>query len=200
MQLLSPEQQTTITNYALAFVDVQTNINVVSDLRLAPSVINTTTTPNMLEWLQQYPDKPLVPSYFGAIGTSTPLSITEQYWLDLDPTQTNRLLFFNKAIEPDPYGLWLTLEMSTINGSGVTNKVTHLLGDAMITIWAKESISAASWGVFDQYWISERSFDDNYLSRMRIHAYTNTDAWFKWRLDNNDQRLSTSELINVPAP
>jgi hypothetical protein len=200
VQLLSPAQQTSITNYSLALVDVQTNINILSDLRLAPSVIGSVTTPGMIEWLQQYPDRALAPSYFGAVGTNSPLSMTEKYWLDMDPTQTNRLLFSNKAIEPDTFGLWLTLEMATINQAGQTNRLTRLLGDSMVSIWIKESFTAQPYRVFGQYWISDRSFDSNYWARTRINAYTNTSAWFKWRLDINDQRLATNELINVPAP
>jgi hypothetical protein len=126
--------------------------------------------------------------------------MTEKYWLDMDPTQTNRLLFSNHAIEPDTYGLWLTLEMATINQAGQTNRLTRLLGDAMVSIWIKESFSSQPYRVFGQYWVSDRSFDSNYWARTRINAYTNTSAWFKWRLDINDQRLATNELINVPAP
>jgi hypothetical protein len=200
VQLLSPAQQTTITNYVMGLNNIQTNINLLSDLRLAPSVIDSMTTPGMIDWLQQFADRALAPSYYGATGTNTPLSMTEKYWLDIDPTQTNRFLFFNKAIEPDPYGLWLTLEMATINQAGITNRITHLLGDSMVSVWAKNSFSADPWRVFGQYWISNQSFDSNYLSRTWLNAYTNASAWFKWSLDANDQRLSTNELINIPAP
>jgi hypothetical protein len=200
VQILSPAQQMTITNFALALVNVQTNINLVSDLKLAPSVIGSVTTPGMIEWLQQYPDRGLSPSYFGATGTNSPLSMTEKYWLDMDPTQTNRLLFSNRAIEPDTYGLWLTLEMATINQAGQTNRLTRLLGDAMVSIWIKESFTAQPYRPFGQYYVTDRSFDSNYWARTRINAYTNASAWFKWRLEANDQRLSTNELINVPAP
>jgi hypothetical protein len=80
----------------------------------------------------------------------------------------------------------------------VTNKVDHLLGDAMVTVWAKASGSAEPWRPYGQYSLSVNSFDDNYLSRTRINAYTNSASWFKWHLDANDLRLSTSELINTP--
>lgn len=198
VQLLSPAQQTVITNYAIALNNIQTNINLASDLRLAPHVINEVTTPDMIDWLQQYGDRPLAPTYYGPT-TNYPLRLVEEYWLNLDPTETNRFIFANKNIEPDPNGLWLTLEMATIDNTGQTNKVTFLRGDAMVAIWVKEVGSPYPWRPFGQYWISPLSFDDNYLSRTRINAYTNTSAWFKWTLDSNDQRLSTNELINIPA-
>jgi hypothetical protein len=200
VQLLSPVQQTTITNFALALVNIQTNVNLLADLRLAPNVIDLVTTPGMIEWLQQYPDRALAPSYLNATGTNLPLSLLEKYWLDMDPTQTNRLLFTNRAIEPDTYGLWLTLEMATINQAGQTNRLTRLLGDAMVSIWIKESFTTQPYRPFGQYYLTDRSFDSNYWARTRINAYTNASAWFKWRLDANDQRLSTNELINIPAP
>jgi hypothetical protein len=197
VQLLSPAQQTVITNYSITLDNLQTNVNLVSDLRLAPHVINEVTTEDMITWLQQYNDRPLAPTYYGS-GTNSPLSLLEKYWLDVDPTETNRFIFANKNIEPDPYGLWLTLEMATINSAGQTNKVTSLRGDARVAIWAKEAGSPYPWKPFGQYWISPLSFDDNYLSRTRINAYTNTSAWFKWTLDHEDQRLTTHELINTP--
>jgi hypothetical protein len=90
--------------------------------------------------------------------------------------------------------------MATINGYGVTNKVTHLLGDAMVSIWANEGGSVEPWGPISQYFINDRSFDNAYLSRTRINRTMNGSAWFKWLLHVNDQRLSTNELINVHAP
>jgi hypothetical protein len=200
VEQLLPAQQTTITNYALALVDIQTNINILSDIRLAPSVINSVTTPDMLAWLQQFNDRDLAPSYLNATGTNAPLSFTEKYWLDMDPTQTNRLLFSNHAIEPETYGLWLTLEMATINQAGQTNRLTRLRGDSMVSIWIKESFTTQPYRPFGQYYVTDRSFDSNYWARTWINAYTNASAWFKWRLDINDQRLSTNELINTPAP
>lgn len=195
VQLLSPGQRQTITNYTVALNNVQTNITLVSDIRLAPHVIDFVTTPEMIAWLQQFGDKPLAPSYY---GTAT-LSILDEYWLDIDPTQTNRLIFRNKTPAPDPSGLWLTLEMATINGYGVTNRLTHLLGDAMVSIWAKDNL-AEPFRPYGQYWISEQSFDSNYWARTRLNAYTNISASFEWRLNVNDQRLATNELINITGP
>ena len=199
VQMLLPAEQQTITNYTVVLNNIQTNINLLSDLRLAPSVIGSVTTPEMLAWLQQFGDKALATSYYGTSTTNYPIPFLNQYWLDMDPTQTNRLIFKNRSIVPDAHGLWLTVEMAKIDGLGTTNRVTHLLGDAMVTVWAKESGSVDPWQPFGQYWLSGRSFDPtNYLSRTRINAYTNSSAWFKWRLGENDQRLSTSELINTP--
>jgi hypothetical protein len=200
VQILSLADQQTITNYTLVLNNIQTNINLLSDIRLAPSVIGSVTTPEMLAWLRQFGDNPLATSYYGTSTTNYPIPFLNQYWLDMDPTQTNRLIFKNRVIVPDAHGLWLTVEMAKIDGLGVTNRVTHLLGDAMVAVWSKESGSVEPWKPFGQYWISDRSFDaTNYLSRTRINAYTNNSAWFKWRLGENDQRLSTSELINIPA-
>jgi len=153
----------------------------------------------MLAWLTNFVDGALAPSYYiDATGTNTVLSFTETYWLDLDPTQTNRLLFSNRAIELSTNGLWLTLEMATIDQTGNTNKVTHLLGDAMVSIWGKDRTTTDPFRPFGQYWISNQSFDSNFWSRTWINGYTNAAAWFKWSLNENDQRLSTNELINIP--
>jgi hypothetical protein len=194
-QLLSPAQQQTITNYMVPINNVQTNINIIADLSLAPSVIDSVTTPDMLEWLQSKPDKPLAPSYDGFTTNQIPL--LNQYWLDMDPTQTNRLIFRSWNIATDANGLWLTLAMAKIDGSGVTNKITHLLGDARIMVWAQEA--SEPWRPFGQYWISTRSFDDSYLSHTRINSYTNA-ASFKWSLNENNLWFSSSELTNSIVP
>jgi hypothetical protein len=143
----------------------------------------------------------LAPSYFLTTPTNTVLSFTEEYWLNMDPTQTNNLIFRNTKIDPsDPNGLWLTLEMATIDGLGQTNKLEILRGDSAISIWALENMWPA-WRPFGQYWLSSRSFDDNYKSRTFINSYTNTTGvYFTWKLDVNDRRLTTTELINVPEP
>jgi hypothetical protein len=199
VQILPPGQQTVITNYTFTLTNVQTNTTLVADLRLAPHVINDVTTQDMINWLQQYIDRPLAPTYLG-IGTNSLLGLLEEYWLNLDPTQTNRLIFAQKAVEPGTNSLWLTLEMATVNGLGVTNRITFLRGDAMVAVWAKDFIGSLDpWRPFGQYWISPRSFDSNYLARTRINSFTNTTAWFKWTLDHNDLRLATNELINIPA-
>jgi hypothetical protein len=120
--------------------------------------------------------------------------------LNLDPTQSNRLIFAQKSVAPGTNGLWLTLEMATVNSSGVSNRITFLRGDAMVSPWVKDVVgSILPWRPLNQYWISNRSFDSNYLARTWINAYTNSTAWFKWTLDHNDQRLATNELVNVPA-
>ena len=197
VQMLSPLQQTTATNFTAVLDNIQTNINLVSDLKLAPSVIGSVTTPGMIDWLQQFNDRALSPSYLGATGTNAPLSMAEKYWLDMDPTKTNRLLF-SSATNPvaAPFGLWLTLQMAIITEAGNTNRITHLLGDSAIMVWAKNSFSPDPFSPYGQYWISENSFNSNFLSRTWLNAYTNSSAWFKWSLNAKDKRLSTHELIN----
>ncbi len=192
IELLSTAQQKTNTNYTVPLNNVQTNITIIADLRLAPSVIDSVTTPGMLAWLTNYVDRALAPSYDGSTTNQIPL--LNQYWLDMDPTQTNRLIFRSPvAPKLDGTGLWLTLEMAKIDGSGVTNKITHLLGDARITVWAQEA--SEPWRTFGQYWLSTRSFDDNYLSHTRINSYTNY-ASFKWSLNENNLWFSSTELTN----
>ena len=196
VQILSLAEQTAITNYVIGLNNIQKDITLVSSLKLAPNVINLITTPDMLAWLTNFVDRALAPSYFG----ETPLSFTEQYWLNMDPTQTNNLIFRSQGSPVlGDFGLWLTLQMATIDGSGVTNKVTLLRGDSAISVWANDTEPPA-WRPFGQYWISTRSFDDNFLSRTWINAYTNDAAMFMWRLDWNDRRLSTRELTNSPLP
>jgi hypothetical protein len=199
VQILPPAQQTVITNYTVTLADVQTNISLVADLRLAPSVINDVTTQDMIDWLQQFNDRPLAPTYLYP-GTNTQLRLLDEYWLDLNPTETNYLIFAQKAVEPAVNGLWLTLEMATVNGLGQTNRLTRLRGDAMISPWAKDAGSNLPWRPLAQYYVTPTSFDTNFLSRTWINAYTNSTAWFKWTLDRNDLRLATNPLINVPAP
>jgi hypothetical protein len=200
VQVLLPGQQTSITNYSISLMDVQTNMNLIADLRLAPSVINDVTTADMITWLQQYGDLPLAPTYYGA-GTNTLLGLLEEYWLDLNPTQTNRLIFEQKSVLPDTNGLWLTLEMATVNQSGFTNRITSLRGDAMVAAWARDSfVSVLPWKSLRQYWISPNSFDSNFLARTRINGYTNGTAWFKWTLDHENKLIATNELINIPLP
>ena len=194
VQILSLAEQTAITNYVLNLNNIQKSINLTSSIKLAPNVINLIKTPDMFVWLTNFVDRPLAPSYF----ESTTLSFLEQYWLDLDPTKTNILIFRQEDIVPDPKGVWLTLKMATIDEAGTTNKVEGLRGDAAVSVWALDNVSP-DYRPFGQYWISPLSFDDNFKSRTRINAYTN-DAAFKWLLDVKDQRLSTSQLTNCPSP
>jgi hypothetical protein len=199
VQVLLPGQQTSITNYSISLMDVQTNMNLIADLRLAPSVINDLTTPDMIDWIQQFNDRSLAPTYLYP-GTNTQLRLLDEYWLDLNPTETNYLIFAQKAVEPATNGLWLTLEMATVNGLGLTNRITYLRGDAMVGPWAKDVGSPLPWRPLAQYYVTPNSFDSNFLARTWINAFTNSTAWFKWTLDHNDLRLATNELINVPAP
>jgi hypothetical protein len=195
VQILSLAEQTAITNYVLNLNNIQKSINLFSTIKLAPNVIDLIKTTDMLLWLTNFVDRALAPSYF----ESTTLPFLEQYWLNLDPTQTNRFIFRSKDSPLlGDFGVWLQLEMFTIDGFGTTNKVEGLRGDSAVSVWALDSVSP-DYRPFGQYWLSQRSFDSNYVSRTRINAYTNDAAQFKWLLDVRDQRLSTSELTNSPS-
>jgi len=202
VELLLGSEIAVYTNYSVALMDVQTNTSLVVKLGLTPEVTNVVKTADQINWLQQYNDRPLAPTYFGA----DTLGLLEEYWLDLDPTETNRLIFATKAIEPpDVNGFWLTLEMAKINGLGQTNKVEFLRGDAKVAVWVSKTLAPDEPRYqLMQYYISSRSFDDSFLARTRINAYTNTTATFRWTLDRTDLRYATYELINttnsIPGP
>jgi len=193
VQLLSPTDQKAITNYTISLVDVQTNTTLVAELWLAPHVTNFVQTADQIAWLRQYNDKPLAPSYF---ETST-LGLQEEYWLNMDPTQTNRFIFNLMTPVPNPpFGLWLTLEMATIDGSGYTNRVTFLRGDAAVSIWLKDTDPFKPLKSIRQYSIGANSFDNNFLSRTFINGFTNNASLFKLFLDHNNQFIATQELLN----
>jgi hypothetical protein len=133
--------------------------------------------------------------------------MTEQYWLDADPTVTNHFVFRTASLNKDPVttNLYFALEMA-MNG----NKQTVLQGgDAVLKLLAKASLTAAEWVLVAQYNISDASYSTNVTPTCYV-LVTNPFAailkgmnpdnvYYRWKIEMKDPRVEVKNLVNGPV-
>ena len=149
-----------------------------------------------MDWLQGFDDAPFAPTYLNELITGPQLSLRERYWIDANPTTTNLFTFLAHSDDIYKRPLYVTLEMM-LNG----NKVNHLQGGSVVQTWTSFSLSPIEWIMVGQFFLSDNSFNAANKGRVESPAYPEMPkAFFRWRLDLEDQRAATIEMINKPKP
>jgi len=198
VERLSPSPAKT---YDLQLDNIQSNIIVSVLLDVREDLLEDKPTPDILDWLQKKPDEPFAPTYLNALPTPEnpspkQLSLRERYWIDADPTTTNLFTFHACAKDIDQRPLYLPLVME-LN----SNRVDRLQGGSVVQAWATYSLSPMDWFMVGQFFLSGRSFDGDNRSRVYINAFpASPQAFFTWKLNLEDPRAATVEMINQPKP
>jgi len=106
-----------VTNYSLSLPSLQKDVSVNANVQLRSDLSQYQSTPDILNWILGFlPEGTLVPSYWNG----RVMSMTEQYWLNANPTVTNYFTFATSAFTVDTgTNLHVTISMA-MNGAKQT--------------------------------------------------------------------------------
>jgi len=185
------------TSYALQLSNLQSNVNVGADVELRKDLATYANDATVLNWILGFTDGQLVPSYYNG----RTLTMTEQYWLDANPTVTNQFEFVVTKLTMDAAtNFYLTVKMD-MNG---TNKMTYLQGQAVLKLQAKTSLTDSEWIMLAQYSLSAASFDVNNTCRafvsnpfaILLAGFDPQKLFFRWVIEMEDPRVGVEVLVN----
>jgi len=192
------------SSYTLQLNNLQAPVTVSVRLDVREDLLGEGCTPDMLDWLQKYPDVPLAPTYLNVLFDRE-MSLRERYWINANPTTTNLFAFMIGAGEvasrPLHLGLTMMLHTNVVQGSGMvlsSNRVERLQGGSVVQAWAAYSLSPMDWFMVSQFILGDNSFDDSNKSRIFINEFPDRPAFFKWALSLEDPRSTTIEMTNDP--
>lgn len=209
--------QNTTTNYTLLVTNIHENTEIVAYVDRDPSILRLGLPLTVRDWLFSYPDSAIVTNSWD-IPDNRPLSFTELYWLNCDPTVYNELDGgFTGKVERVQGGsnvflnVWLTL-----NGKNVTSlRGSEDIDRPAFKIKVKDDLlSPYDWTTARQYTFNEHSFDSNHACRLLIdtfpfgvenqplygkHVYDFNRLFFKWVLEFDEQYISLPSLTNCPS-
>ena len=182
--------------FTLALNNLQSGANVLASLDLREDIPAGDYPQGFKEWLDQFDDKPLAPTYLNVPETGKQLSLLERYWIDANPTTTNLFTFrAHQGPEFEDKLLHLYLEMM-LN----SNRIDRLQGGSVVKVMTSFSLSPINWTLLSQFVLGDDSFDEANRSRIRFFAFPYDQAFFTWRLDWEDPRSSTFLMLNRPKP
>lgn len=200
--------------YTLALSNVQTSLTVMASVQLRKDLSTFTGTSGLLSWLMGFPDGALVPSYYlkstkgGAIdwSGSRELSMLELYWLNADPTKTNRFEFATTGfwVDPPTSNLLVQIKMSL----NETNSITSLQGGAVLKLRVKGSLFDPDWSLVRQFSVGDASFGTNHTStvfvanpfKILLPDITNPvglNFYIRWKMEVSDPRVGIVPLIDL---
>jgi hypothetical protein len=130
------------------------------------------------------------------------LSLTELYWLNANPTVSNRLEYLVTSFSVDAVSNAHASVKLVLNDQSVTN----LQGNSVMKIQTKNKPSDAQWELLGQYSLNTASFDTNHTSRMTIlHAFNYlivgwdlSSVFSRGIIDREDPRVSVHPLVTEP--
>jgi hypothetical protein len=196
VELMTPGQELVSQN--LQFSNVQTNLEIAVNVGLRSDIAALGVSGPVLNWLLNFEDKPLVPSYY----YGRELTLTELFWLNADPTRENVLEGGLTKVEKTAQTNFYVTSWLSLNGQNCTN----LQGDAVFKISVKNDLAAPKWEMVAQYAFSTNSFDAAHTNRTFIFnpylyqliGWDQRNLFFRWVIEMEDPRFAVEELINQP--
>jgi len=196
VELMTPGQELVSQN--LQFSNVQTNLEIAVNVGLRSDIAALGVSGPVLNWLLNFEDKPLVPSYY----YGRELTLTELFWLNADPTRENVLEGGLTKVEKTAQTNFYVTSWLSLNGQNCTN----LQGDAVFKISVKNDLAAPKWEMVAQYAFSTNSFDAAHTNRTFIFnpylyqliGWDQRNLFFQWVIEMEDPRFAVQELINQP--
>ena len=196
VELMTPGQELISQN--LQFSNVQTNLEIAVNVGLRSDIAALGVSGPVLNWLLNFEDKPLVPSYY----YGRELTLTELFWLNADPTRENVLEGGLTKVEKTAQTNFYVTSWLSLNGQNCTN----LQGDAVFKISVKNDLAAPKWEMIAQYAFSTNSFDAAHTNRTFIFnpylyqliGWDQRNLFFRWVIEMEDPRFAVEELINQP--
>ena len=195
-QLTSGESLEGLRSYDLQLLNLQSDVNVNAGVQLRKDLATYENDTTVLNWILGFQDGVLVPSYYN----NRLLTMTEQYWLDANPTVTNQFQFSITKLSLDSgTNFHVTVEMD-MNGG----KQTHLMGEAVLKLQAKNSLLDNEWVLLEQYSLSAASFDVNNTCRafvpnpfaILLAGKDPQHLFFRWVIEMKDPRVGVEVLVN----
>ena len=130
------------------------------------------------------------------------MSLTELYWLDADPTVTNRvdgsIVRFTRDTETNYY---VTVSLA-VNGQNCP----YLLSEAVMKLEMTPSLTTPDWRIAAQYALMPDSFDTNHQCRILLpnpYVYSfpywsPAQAFFRWVIEEQHPNIGVLPLVNTP--
>ncbi len=182
------------------FLNLQSDLSVVADIRLRSDLAEYENNASVLNWILGFEDGALVPMYYN----NQRLSMTEQYWLDADPTASNTFELAVTKFVIDPETNFHVMVRMALNDA----KKTSLQGEAVLKLQAKGSLTGETWQLLAQYSLSDASFDANNTCRVFVpnpfnYILFGSDPrrfFFRWEINLRDPRVTVHPLVDAPFP
>ncbi len=189
-----------LRSYNLVLPNLQGNVDISADISLRSDLADYSNNSSVLNWILGFQDGALIPMYYN----NRLLSMTEQYWLDANPTVSNTFECAITKFVLDPgTNFHLTVKMA-LNGV----KKTSLQGSAVLKLQSKSRITDQEWQLLAQYSLSSASFDANNLCRVFVQdpfafilqGVDPGNLFFRWVIELPDPRVSVQGLVNDLTP
>ncbi|MBQ9432463.1 MAG: hypothetical protein IJU44_13030 [Kiritimatiellae bacterium] len=203
-----PEGGATNRVYKLDLPNLTQAVEVSATVGLSYDLTKQNLGPDVLNWVMQYGDGSIVESTFNG----KPMTLTELYWFNANPTIPHVFLGENVALEKDENtNHWLTIHF-TIDG----NNCTSLWGGATLKLkmrksLTEEEISAGTykdgWRFLSQYAIMPDSFDADHNCRIYVPYeyllrkapdWDLSDIFLIWRIQFDEESDYILPLVNTP--
>ena len=187
-----------LRSFDLPLANVQQAIDVAVDIRLRSDLAEYANNTAVLNWILGFEDGELVPMYY----KDSLLSMTEQYWLDANPTITNEFECAITKFVIDPgTNFHVTVKMALND-----EKMTALQGEAVLKLQAKGDLSETEWEMLAQYALTSASFDASSTCRVFVrnpfdYILAGVDPrrlMFRWVIEPQDPRVTVETLVNDP--
>lgn len=204
--------QNSTTNYTLLVTNILEDTEIVAYVDRDPSIVRLGLPQPIRDWLFSYPDSLIVTNSWD-IPDNRPLTFTELYWLNCDPTVYYELDGgFTGKVERTLGGsnvflsVWLTL-----NGQNVKSlRGSQDIDRPAFKIKVKDDLlSPYDWLFARQYYFDENSFDSNHTCRLLIDTfpfeggkcvYDYDRLFFKWVLEFDEAKSTPYWLLtNCPT-
>lgn len=194
-----------VRSYNLPLSNLQKDVSINANVQLRSDLATYQSTPDVLAWILGFtPEGQLVPSYChykdGAVDTYRVLTMTEQYWLNANPTVSNLFEFATSAFTVDSgTNLHVTISMS-MNGA----KQTLLQGGAVLKLRAKANMSDPEWSLVAQYSLNAASFDSSLTCKVYVtnpfsvllKGMDPQHSFYQWVIEMEDPRVEVEVLVN----
>jgi hypothetical protein len=194
VEVLQPGSQ--YVSYTHAMNDIGGDVNLVARIDIREDLMEYQNNTEVLNWILGFDEGPLVPMFYNGHE----LNLTEQYWLDANPTISNE---FNCVIRDFYFdgqtNLHVRLEMKLNQ-----NKMSDIQGGAVLKLQAKEDLLDSTWDMLAQYYLTQDSFGSNnqclvFVSnpfRLILSDYDRKKLFLRWVIELDDPRVIINELEN----
>ncbi len=189
-----------VTNYTYDVNEIESDVNLVARINIREDLTDYENNSEVLNWVLSFDEGDLVPMFYN----DQLLDLTEQYWLDANPTISNE---FNCIIRNFSFdnqtNLHVLLEMKLNQ-----NNMTNIQGGAVLKLQAKEDLSAANWDLIAQYYLTSASFGVNNQClavipkpfQFMLSEYNMQKLFLRWVIEFDDPRVIINELEDQSVP
>jgi hypothetical protein len=183
--------------YTYGLNNIDGNVDIRATINIRDDLTEYEGDASVINWILTYPEAPLVPMFYN----DRVLTLTEQYWLDANPTISNEFRCVIRDFDFDAQtNLHVRIEMS-LNESNMTN----IQGGAVLKLEAKQDLEQTEWDMIKQFYLTVDSFNSNNECLVFVKnpyefiltEYNTKQFFMRWVIENDDPRISVYELENI---